>query len=149
MCSIWISEQTAIISLYNINWLAFIIEKECVYCAVRSGYLNVIWVMCFIWISEQTAIISLYIINRLVFITETECVYCPVGTFLNTFQVYHNDSWVYPVSFDGRNTVHHSALLPVYTVGTAVQSVYKSFGRIFGCDWDPHWRSYRIYVGWY
>jgi hypothetical protein len=36
-----ISEQTAIISLYNINWLVFIIETECVYCAVRTGYLNI------------------------------------------------------------------------------------------------------------
>ena len=42
MCSVWISEQTAIISLYNINWLVCITETECVYCAVRTGYLNVI-----------------------------------------------------------------------------------------------------------
>jgi hypothetical protein len=32
-----ISEQTAIISLYSINWLVFITETECVYCAVRAG----------------------------------------------------------------------------------------------------------------
>ena len=38
MCFMWISEQTAIISLYNINWLVFITETECVYCAVRTGY---------------------------------------------------------------------------------------------------------------
>jgi hypothetical protein len=37
-----ISEQTAIISLYSINWLVFITETECVYCAVRTGFLNVI-----------------------------------------------------------------------------------------------------------
>ena len=37
MCFVWISEQTAIISLYNINWLVFIIETESVYCAVRTG----------------------------------------------------------------------------------------------------------------
>jgi hypothetical protein len=37
MCFVWISEQTAIISLYSINWLVFITETECVYCAVRSG----------------------------------------------------------------------------------------------------------------
>jgi len=30
MCFVWISEQTAIISLYNINWLVFITESECV-----------------------------------------------------------------------------------------------------------------------
>jgi len=39
---VWISEQTAVISLYNINWLVFITETECVYCAVRTVYLFVI-----------------------------------------------------------------------------------------------------------
>ena len=37
MCFVWIAEQTAIISLYNINWLVFVTETECVYCAVRTG----------------------------------------------------------------------------------------------------------------
>jgi hypothetical protein len=44
MCFVWISEQTAIISLYNINWLVCITEKECVYCAVRTGCLSIIQV---------------------------------------------------------------------------------------------------------
>ena len=96
MCFVWISEQTAIISLYSINWLVFITETESVYCAVRTGDLNInnplkpsghymyhqfniqqFYVlpthtvfMCFVWIWEQTAIISLYSINWLVFITE-------------------------------------------------------------------------------
>ena len=39
MCFVWIWEQTAIISLYNINWLVFITETECVYCAVRTAEL--------------------------------------------------------------------------------------------------------------
>jgi len=77
---VWISEQTAIISLYSINWLVCITETECVYCAVRTGSIYIIQVMCFVWISEQTLIISLYSINWLVFITETECVYCAVRT---------------------------------------------------------------------
>jgi hypothetical protein len=38
---VWISEQTAIISLYNIEWLVFITETECVYWAVRTGSVNV------------------------------------------------------------------------------------------------------------
>jgi len=42
MCSVWISEQTAIISLYSINWLIFITETECVYCAVRTECLYAI-----------------------------------------------------------------------------------------------------------
>ena len=36
MCFVWIWEQTAIISLYGINWLVFITETECLYCAVRT-----------------------------------------------------------------------------------------------------------------
>jgi hypothetical protein len=40
VCFVWIWEQTSIISLNNINWLVFITETECVYCAVgvRSGH---------------------------------------------------------------------------------------------------------------
>ena len=76
----WNSEQIAVISLYNINWLVCITETECVYCAVRTGSLYIIIrsahtavFICSVWISEQTAIISLYSINWLVCITETEC----------------------------------------------------------------------------
>ena len=37
VCFVWISEQTAIIPLYNINLLVFFITKtDCVYCAVRT-----------------------------------------------------------------------------------------------------------------
>ena len=73
--------------LYSINWLVFITETQCVYCAVRTGSLYVILrsahtavFMCFVCISEQTAIISLYNIYWLIFINETECVYCAVRT---------------------------------------------------------------------
>jgi hypothetical protein len=69
---VWIWEQTAIISLYSINWRVFIIEAESVYWEVR--------IICFIYISEQIAIISLYSINWLVFVTDTVCVYCAVRT---------------------------------------------------------------------
>ena len=85
MCFVWIWEQTATISLYSINWLVCITETECVYCAVRTGFLYIILrsahtavFMCLVWISEQTAIISLYNINWLVCITEMVCVYCAV-----------------------------------------------------------------------
>ena len=40
-CFVWISEQPPIISLYNINWLLFISEMLCVYCAVRTGCLSI------------------------------------------------------------------------------------------------------------
>jgi len=42
MCFVWISEQTAIICLYRINWLVFITETKYVYCAVRTGSLYII-----------------------------------------------------------------------------------------------------------
>jgi hypothetical protein len=42
MCFVWISEQTAIISLYSINWLICIIETESVYCAARAEFLYTI-----------------------------------------------------------------------------------------------------------
>ena len=84
MCFVWIWEKTAIISLYSINWLVFITETECVYCAVRTGSLYTASLtfsnstfcphsefMCFVWIWEQTAIISLYSIKWLIFWTET------------------------------------------------------------------------------
>jgi hypothetical protein len=49
MCFVWISEQTAIISLYSINWLVCISETECVYCAVRAEPLNIIQVRFRYW----------------------------------------------------------------------------------------------------
>jgi hypothetical protein len=49
MCFVWISEQTAIISLYNIIWLVFITETESVYCAVRTGSLKTIQVNFCLW----------------------------------------------------------------------------------------------------
>jgi len=39
VCFVWIPDQTAIISLYIINWLVFITETESVYCAARTGSL--------------------------------------------------------------------------------------------------------------
>jgi len=42
MCFVWISEQTAIISLYSINSLVCITETKCVYSAVRTGSLYTI-----------------------------------------------------------------------------------------------------------
>jgi hypothetical protein len=40
LCFVWFSEQTAVISLYSINWLVCITQTECVYCAVRTESLN-------------------------------------------------------------------------------------------------------------
>jgi len=45
MCFVWISEQTAIISLHSINCLVFVTETGCVYCAVRTEYLYIIQIL--------------------------------------------------------------------------------------------------------
>ena len=50
MCFVWISEQTAIVSLYSINWLVCITETQCVYCTVRAG----LQVWCKLFSSLQT-----------------------------------------------------------------------------------------------
>jgi len=42
MCFVWISEQTAIISLYDINWLVTATKMENVHCAVWIEYLNAV-----------------------------------------------------------------------------------------------------------
>jgi len=60
MCFAWISEQTAILSLYSINRLLFITETECVYCAVRTGSLLIIQVN----ICLQRAKLSVALIPR-------------------------------------------------------------------------------------
>ena len=65
MCFVWIWQQTAIISLYNINWLVFISEAESVYCAVRTECLHIIqlnfslW-SCIVHILFSTRSISFY-----------------------------------------------------------------------------------------
>jgi len=50
---LWISEQTAIISVYNINWLVCIAKTECVYCAVRTGSLNKAVCACLYRVKEK------------------------------------------------------------------------------------------------
>jgi hypothetical protein len=74
------------------NWLVFVTETECVYCAVRTGYLytakfkiqqfyvqptQCIYVFC---IDLRTNSDCFPMQNWLVFVTETECVYCAVCT---------------------------------------------------------------------
>ena len=129
MCFVWIWEQTAIISLYSINWLVCITETECVYCAVRTGYLNVIWVICFIWIWEQTAIISLYSINWLVCMTETECVYCAVWTYVQNIRSWRVDwQWLFYLCYRFSNIRIPPPPLPL-------SRVYKFVGRVSVAVW--------------
>ena len=50
MCFVWIWEQTAIISLYSINWLVFITETECLlrgtFYILRSVHTVYLCVLC-------------------------------------------------------------------------------------------------------
>ena len=69
MCFVRIWEQTAIISLYSINWLVFITKTERLLRGTdwvfiyNSTFCPHSVFMCFVWIWEQTAIISLYSID--------------------------------------------------------------------------------------
>jgi hypothetical protein len=40
MCFVWISEQTAIISLYNINWLVFVTDAICLLRGTDWGFIH-------------------------------------------------------------------------------------------------------------
>jgi hypothetical protein len=59
MCFVWVSEQTAIISPYSINWLVFITKTECVYCAVRAASLYIIQVDISIFMGLNTVTVKL------------------------------------------------------------------------------------------
>ena len=57
MCFAWISEQTAIFSLYSINLSVFITEAGSVFCAVQTGSLNQIDTVSYLkgYLSNTTA----------------------------------------------------------------------------------------------
>jgi hypothetical protein len=96
MCSVWISEQTAIISLYSVNWLVFITETECVYCAVRAGPFNIMQVdLNFQHVWHRRIFVSIrYWVNE----TETPCKNCGLSTYPNkllTRSMYVTTLWLY------------------------------------------------------
>jgi len=90
LCFVWISEQTAIISLYNINWLVFITDLSLyspvvTICTTSFTFNNSTFCphtvfMCFVWTWVKIAITFLQDINWLVFITETESIYWAIRT---------------------------------------------------------------------
>ena len=160
MCFVWISEQTAIISLYSINWLVFITKTASVYCAVRTGSLYIIQVMCFVWIWEQKAIISLYSINWLVFITKTECVYCAVRTECLNVTYFDKAAFAYFPSrrknnvllFNVSTLVHERRYRKLRVKHYASGVTFFFFSHISNlllCRqmWQWHWkvRSYKIF----
>jgi len=83
MCFVWLSEQTAIISLYNINWLVFITEDgmclqrgtDCIF-IYSSGY-----VFC---MDLRTNSDYFPIQHWLVFITETKLIFIITPTYAHT-----------------------------------------------------------------
>jgi len=101
MCFVWISEQTAIISLYSIYWLVFVSEAECVYCAVSSTFYvlptQCIYVFCVDlrtnsdYFTVQHLLTGFY--NR-----DGVCVYCAVRS---TFYVLPTQ-WIYVFCVDFR-----------------------------------------------
>ena len=55
ICFIWISEQTTIISLYDVYWMLFVTETECVWCVVRAEYTKVALLLAFHMVKGNTA----------------------------------------------------------------------------------------------
>ena len=89
MCFMWIWEQTAIISLYNINWLVFITQTECVYCAVRTGSLCVC-VCIYIYIYIFNVILGLKWLCRTLLSTVDHNLLCTTIYCVPLSAVYHN-----------------------------------------------------------
>ena len=163
MYSVWIWEQTAIISLYSISWLVFITEMESVYCAVRTGSLYIIQIMCFVKIWEQTAIISLYSINWLIFITETESAYCAVRTGPLYIKLMcfvwiseqtaiislHSINWL--VCITETECVYCAVRTAMYNSGTAIQFIIGSCRFFyFSSLLTPHPPFFVVwYPGWH
>ena len=123
MCFMWISEQTAIISLYNINWLVCITETVCVYCAVRAESLYII-----LYIRPSKAQWSLYVPHSSHYMYHTvvtvphsgHCMYRTVVTICTASLTFNNSTlcprsvfmcfvWIW------EHRAHHKNLLDMVT----------------------------------
>jgi hypothetical protein len=121
---VWIWEQTAIISLYSINWLVFITETESVYCAVRTGSLyntsltfsnstfcHTVY-LCVLCGSENKQ--RLFPYTTLIdyfFITETENIYCAVRTGASYVGLYQVSLAIYAACLLPRVSVYRKHIL--------------------------------------
>ena len=91
MCFAWISEQTAIISLYKINLPVFKTEAESVYCAVRIGSLNATATVSYLkGYSDSVYIVSL---RRHVDVTEANGLPTRVLKFVSVSQPASNSDY--------------------------------------------------------
>jgi hypothetical protein len=98
VCFVWIWEQTAIISLYSINWLVCITETESVYFTVRTDCLYIIYIKRSLPNSEgQTEVSGWNVrcsairlgVTKLVF-TQYYCRYCRGNVLLNRYWQVQN-----------------------------------------------------------
>jgi hypothetical protein len=123
MCFVWIWEQTAIISLYSINWLVFITEMECVYRAVRTGSLY-----------------KTHYVSSLKVLSNKECSICKsdlnMSVRLYTYQACDTNG----------NILHSKINTPINTVRSRLnvehahmQGIAKS--SICSLEWQVKWRS--------
>jgi len=69
MCFVWIWEQTAIISLYSINWLGFITETEV--CLLRGT--DCVFIYIFLYIQPSEFQLSIYVPPGLTFTNSALC----------------------------------------------------------------------------
>ena len=132
MCFVWIWEQTAIISLYSINWLVFynrdltLCRPVVTICTASLTFNNSTFFpnsvfMCFVWIWEQTAIISLYSINWLVCYNRDLTLCSPVVTICTASLTFNNSTFC-----------PHSAFLCFVWISeqTAIISLYNIYWLI-------------------
>jgi hypothetical protein len=101
VCFVWIWEQTAIISLFSVNWLVCNTVTECVYCAVRTGSIN-----------ATQAQRNMYILSLSLFLSFLQGGSTKVQTQLSTSAIYgghttvslsHN-TFCYPLHIYPTNT---------------------------------------------
>jgi len=100
-----ISEQIAIISIYSINWLLFINEAACVYCAVRTESLNTLR---FLWFSSfQDQMLRQYLNSTFSYMIQTQ-VFRP-NTALQTWSKFRHNA-----AFKTQNSVQLLNFCPPY-----------------------------------
>ena len=116
MCFVWISEQTAIISQYDINWLVFITETECVYCAVRTLHTH-----SSIYHPRSILFFSHYVLYRNLHNSESKMARWPACSLIFLFPLHY--------SWKARKTRHLRSWRHPHTWSCATGSVPEV----------PHW----------
>jgi hypothetical protein len=68
MCFMWISEQTALVSLYTINWLVVAMNEDCVLCEAWIEYGYIIWGHAVVYAvnSRTAAVIVGFVVDEVV-----------------------------------------------------------------------------------